>query len=132
MSSIPKKIKLSKHAKIRLDERKEYINLYFRGHLMDSPCIWYEKEEFIIDSDYYRHCEYICRKSSELSCMTDGRIEIIYNKKTNVVITVLKMKKKFLPFQQYLIKDKAEENRNIVMREEGLKRPMTIAELMNI
>lgn len=128
MNNIPRRIKLSLHAKQRLEERKKLNNLYRKKHLIDSPVIWYHKEEFIVDSAYYRHCCYICRKSKDLSCMTDGRIEIIYNKNTKVVITILRVKEKFLPITQYLIDNKVEKY-NIVRREDIPKKPMTSKEL---
>lgn len=129
MNNIPKKLKLSPHASLRLEERKEFNNLYLKKHLIDSHCIWYNKEDFIYDSAYYRHCCYICRKSKDLSCITDGRIEVIYNKKNNVVVTILKIKEKFLPVTQYLIDYKVEKY-NIVKRDEIPKKPLTIQELL--
>lgn len=128
MNDIPKKIKMSLHAKKRLEERKQFNNLYRKKHLIDSPCIWYKKEDFIKDSAYYRHCSYICRKSYNLSCITDGRIEVIFNKDTKVIITILKVKEKFLPITQYLINNKVEKY-NIVTRNEKPSKPLTINEL---
>ena len=129
MNNIPKKLKLSLHAGSRLEERKEFNNLYLKKHISDSHCTWYNKNEFIRDSAYYRHCCYICRKSKDFSCMTDGRIEVIYNKNTNVVITILKVKEKFLPVTQYLIDYKVEKY-NIVRRNELPKKPLTAKELL--
>ena len=131
MDNIPKKVKMSRHAKLRLEERKQIENLYRKKHIIDSPCIWYKKEDFIVDSAYYRHCCYICRKSKDLSCITDGRIEIIFNKNTKVVVTILRVKEKFLPITQFLIENKTEKY-NIVQRSEPKKKPVTAKELFGI
>ena len=91
----------------------------------------HKKEDFIVDSAYYRHCCYICRKSKDLSCITDGRIEIIFNKNTKVVVTILRVKEKFLPITQFLIENKTEKY-NIVQRSEPKKKPLAAKELFGI
>ena len=53
----------------------------------------------------------------------------LFNKNTNVVITILKVKEKFLPVTQYLIDYKVEKY-NIVRRNELPKKPLTAKELL--
>lgn len=131
MKDIPKKVKMTKHAKLRLEERKQLENLYRKRHIIDSPCIWYGIEDFIVDCAYYRHCKYICRKSKDISCMTDGRIEIIFNRNTKAVITILKVKDKFKPITKYLIEHKVEKY-NIVQRKEPPQKPLTAKDIFGI
>ena len=102
MRRLPTEIKLTDHAKQRLEERKDPEVYYNTKNLMKSSCKWYIKEDLIMDSALYRHCCYVCRKSNQMAYMTDGKIEILYNKNTKVAITILEVKEKFLPITQYI------------------------------
>lgn len=106
MGNLPKVIKLTHHAQQRLAERKNLNNYYNTKNLMRSSYKWYGKDDLILDSALYKHCLYVCRKSNQIGYITDGNIEVIYNKNTRTAITVLKMKEKFLPITDY-IKPKA-------------------------
>ena len=54
MDNIPKKVKMSKHAKLRLEERKQIENLYRKKHIIDSPCIWSDIYYFLWNSSKYQ------------------------------------------------------------------------------
>lgn len=99
---LPKKMKLSNHARLRLEERANSKNIYNLTNLMRSSVKWYEKDDLIHDCQYYRHCCYATRKSNQMGWITDGDIEIIYNKGTHVAITVLEVKDKFKPITQFI------------------------------
>lgn len=101
MAKLPKDMKLTRHAQLRLAERKN-SNIYNTKNLMRSSCKWYGKDDLIPDSALYLHCLYVCRKSNQIGYITDGNIEVIYNKGTGVVITVMEVKEKFLPITQYI------------------------------
>ena len=101
MSNLPKEIKLTIHARQRLEERKNSNN-YNMKNLMRSSCKWYGKDDLIENSSLYLHCLYVCRKSNQLGYITDGHIEVIYNRGTGVAVTVLEVKDKFLPITQYI------------------------------
>ena len=98
----PKKVKLTYHARLRLDERKKPNNYYNTKNLMKSSCKWFTKEDFIEKSALYLHSLYVCRKSRQMGYLTDGNIEVLYNKSTGIAITVLKLKEKFLPINRYI------------------------------
>lgn len=102
MIKIPETIKLSPHARQRLFERKSKDIIYDVYNIMRSNTKWYKKEDLIHDCGLYRHCCYITRKSNQIDCITNGDIEIIYNKDTYVAITVLDVKDKFKPISQYI------------------------------
>ncbi|MDE6947564.1 MAG: hypothetical protein K2P14_10325 [Anaeroplasmataceae bacterium] len=102
MSKLPKEIKLTFHAQQRLEERKNPNYKYNTKNLMKSSCKWYNKDDLIPQSQFYLHCLYVCRKSNQLGCITDGDIEVIYNKGTGVALTVLEVKDKFKPITQYI------------------------------
>jgi hypothetical protein len=102
MAILPKDIKLTQHARQRLEERKDINNKYNTKNIMRSNCKWYNKDDIIKGSDLYLHCLYVTRKSKQMGYLTDGDIEIIYNRHTGVAITVLEVKDKFLPVKQYL------------------------------
>ena len=102
MSKLPSEIKLTNHARLRLEERNKIHNYYNTKNLMKSSCKWYRKEDLIEDCALYRHCCYTTRKSSQMGYLTDGNIEVIYNKGTKTAITVLEVKEKFLPITQYI------------------------------
>lgn len=91
-----KNIKLTRHAQQRLKERN------FNNDLLKNSNKWYNKDDLIDDCALYRHCCYICRKSKDMECITNGEIEIIYNKNTNIGITVLEVKDKFKPINKFL------------------------------
>lgn len=101
MAKLPKEIKLTRHAQQRLEERKD-SNIYNTKNLMKSSCKWYGKDDLIPESALYVHCMYVCRKSNQLGYITDGKLEVIYNKGTGVAITVMEVKEKFLPITQYI------------------------------
>ncbi len=103
MRNLPAEIKLTHHARQRLEERKTQENWYNTKNLMRSSCKWYGKEDLIKDSPLYLHCLYVCRKSkNKIRYLTDGNIEVLYNKNLKVAITILKLKEKFLPITQYI------------------------------
>lgn len=102
MGKLPNEIKLTIHAKNRLEERKNPDNRYNTKNLMRSSCKWYTKDDFIENSNLYLHCLYVCRKSNQMGYITDGDIEVVYNKSTGVAITVMEVKEKFIPITQYI------------------------------
>lgn len=101
MAKLPKEIKLTRHAQQRLKERKN-SNIYNTKNLMRSSCRWYGKDDLIPESALYLHCLYVCRKSNQMGYITDGELEVVYNKGTGVAITVMEVKEKFLPVTQYI------------------------------
>ena len=117
MAKLPKEIKLTQHAKIRLKERAK-LNNYNIKNIMRSPCRWYGKDDLIKGSNYYRHCLYACRKSKQIGFITDGNIEVIYNRGTGVAITIMEVKEKFLPVTQYI---KPEYLKQIELKKEKKK-----------
>lgn len=102
MIELPEIIKLSPHARQRLFERKNKDIAYNVHDIMKSDTKWYKKENLIYNCGLYRHCCYTTRKSNQIDCITNGDIEIIYNKDTYVAITVLDVKDKFKPISQYI------------------------------
>lgn len=98
---LPSDVKLSPHARFRLEERKDNRN-YNTRNIMKSSIKWYGKDDLIHDCALYRHCCYATRKSNQIGYITDGNIEILYNKNTHVGITVLEVKDKFKPITQYI------------------------------
>lgn len=102
MSKLPKEIKLSPHARQRLEERKDTNIKYNKQNIMRSSVKWYGKDDLIYDCALYRHCCYVSRKSNQIGYITDGDIEIIYNKGTHVAITTLEIKDKFKPITQFI------------------------------
>lgn len=102
MAKLPKDIKLTRHAQQRLTERNTLSNIYNTKNLMRSSCKWYGKDDLIPESALYLHCLYVCRKSKQMGYITDGNIEVVYNKGTGVAITVMEVKEKFLPITQYI------------------------------
>lgn len=102
MGNLPKEMRLTDHAKTRLLERKDPENIYNVKNLMRSSVKWYGKDDLIQDSAYYKHCCYTTRKSNQMGFITDGTIEVIYNKETKIAITVLEVKDKFKPIAQYI------------------------------
>lgn len=99
---LPKDMKLSPHARQRLIERKDVNMKYNMNNIMRSSVKWYGKDDLIYDCALYRHCCYTTRKSNQIGYITDGDIEIIYNKGTHVAITVLEVKDKFKPITQFI------------------------------
>lgn len=152
MGKLPSGIKLSQHARERLEERKELDMKYNTQNIMRSSVKWYGKDDLINDCALYRHCCYTTRKSNQIGFITDGDIEVIYNKGSHVAITVLEVKDKFKPITQYIkpnIIEKIERKKvskrlkdplyleytpeyNIVYREKAPSSPLTINELYNI
>lgn len=102
MANLLKRIKMTYHAQKRLEERKDADTKYNIKNLMRSSVKWYNKDDLIYDSALYRHCCYVCRKSSQMGYITDGEVEIIYNKNTKTAITVLEVKDKFKPITKFL------------------------------
>jgi hypothetical protein len=102
---IPKEIKLTVHAKKRLEER-ENIHNYDLENLMKSPCKWYGTNDLIPQSKLYVHSLYVRRKAKDvMEYITDGNIEVLFNKNTGIAITVMNVKDKFLPITQYIKND---------------------------
>lgn len=99
---LPRDIKMTYHSQLRLKQRSDNGRKYNTKNLMRSSCKWYGKNDLIPDSALYRHCCYVCRKSNQMSYITDGDIEVIYNKGTKTAITVLEVKDKFKPITQYI------------------------------
>ena len=95
-------LKLSPHARQRLEERKTGDIIYNTRNLMRSSCKWYAKDDLIEKSKLYQHSLYVCRKSTQLGYITDGEVEVLYNKSTGVAITVMEFKEKFKPVTQYV------------------------------
>ena len=95
-------MKLSPHARERLGERKDDDMKYNTQNIMRSSVKWYGKDDLIHDCPLYRHCCYVTRKSQQIGFITDGDIEVIYNKGTHVAITVLEVKEKFKPITQFI------------------------------
>lgn len=118
MNSIPDEIKLTYHAQQRLEERNLIEYKYNIENIIKSPCKWYGKDDLIHDCALYRHCCYTCRKSNQIGYITDGEIEIIYNKITKIAITILNVKDKFKPIIQYI---KPELLNEIKIRKEKIK-----------
>ena len=102
MSQLPENLKLSAHARKRLEERKDESIRYNTHNLMRSSVKWYTKNDLIHDCALYRHCCYTTRDSKQRGYITDGDIEIIYSKKSHKVITVLEVKDKFKPIEQFI------------------------------
>lgn len=102
---LPKDMKLSPHARQRLLERKDVDMKYNTSNIMRSSVKWYGKDDLIYDCALYRHCCYTTRKSNQIGYITDGDIEVIYNKGTHVAITVLEVKDKFKPITQFIKPD---------------------------
>lgn len=109
MRNLPSEIKLTNHAKQRLEERKDAEMKYNTRNLMRSSVKWYGKDDLIHDCALYRHCCYTTRKSNQIGYITDGDIEVIYNKGTHVAITVLEVKDKFLPISRYIKPERFEQ-----------------------
>ena len=99
-------------------------NYYDTKNLMKSSRRWYWKDDLIHDCALYRHCCYTCRKSNQMGYITDGNIEVIYNKNTNTAITVLEVKDKFKPVEQYIKPEvlKQIEDRKVVRKMKKLER----------
>jgi ribosomal protein L37AE/L43A len=112
------------HAQQRLEERNKTYNYYDTKNLMKSSRRWYGKDDLIHDCALYRHCCYTCRKSNQLGYITDGTIEVIYNKNTHVAVTVLEVKDKFKPVEQYIKPEVLEyfEDRKVVRKMRKLER----------
>ena len=89
---------------------------------MRSSCKWYGKDDLIPESALYLHCLYVCRKSKQMGYITDGNIEVIYNKGTGVAITIMEVKDKFLPITQYI---KPEYLKQIELKKEKKKMKKT-------
>lgn len=101
MAKLPKELKLTSHARQRLIERRN-SNVYNSKNLMKSACKWYGKDDLSPDSALYAHCLYVCRKSKQLCYLTDGVLEVIYNRSTKEVLTIMEVKEKFLPITQHI------------------------------
>lgn len=85
---------------------------------MRSSVRWYTKDDLIFDCALYRHCCYTTRQSKDVAYITDGNIEVIYDKSTKVGITVLQVKDKFKPITQYI---KPEVLKQIEIKKENRK-----------
>ena len=103
MHTLPKKLRLTYHAVNRLKERKDINKHYNIEDIMKTyNCKWYTIDDMIEQSALYTHALYVCRKSKDFDYLTDGDIELLYNKGTGVVITVIELKEKFKPITQYI------------------------------
>lgn len=103
MRNLPDEIRLTFHAKQRLIERNDANVIYNTKNLMRSSCRWYNRDDLIYNSALYLHSLYVCRRSkNKMKYITDGNIEVIYNKETGVAITILEVKEKFLPISKYI------------------------------
>ena len=124
MGKLPSEIKMTWHAQQRLEERNNTYNYYDTKNLMKSSRRWYGKDDLIHDCALYRHCCYTCRKSNQMGYITDGNIEVIYNKNTKTAITVLEVKDKFKPVEQYIKPEvlKQIEDRKVVRKMKKLER----------
>lgn len=102
MSRLPTELKLTLHAQDRIKERNNNIR-YNTKNLMKSSCRWYGKDDLIPESKLYIHCLYVCRKAkNKMGYLTDGNIEVLYDKEAKVVITVMEVKEKFRPITQFI------------------------------
>jgi len=100
---LPNEIKLTLHARERLEERNKNNYYYNTKNLMKSPCKWYTSDDLIEQSALYIHSLYVCRKAKDkMKYLTDGNIEVLYNKDTGIAITIMEFKEKFLPITQYI------------------------------
>lgn len=118
MANLPHEMKLTNHALQRLTERKDENMQYNTKNLMRSSVKWYSKDDLIFNSALYKHCCYTTRKSNQMAYMTDGNVEVIYNKKTKTVITILEVKDKFKPINKFI---KPEVLNQIQKKKEQLK-----------
>ena len=102
VSKLPTELKLTLHAQDRIKERNNNIQ-YNTKNLMKSSCRWYGKDDLIPESKLYIHCLYVCRKAkNKMGYLTDGNIEVLYDKEAKVVITVMEVKEKFRPITQFI------------------------------
>ena len=111
MRKLPSEIKLTLHAKQRLEERKVANVTYNTKNLMKSSCKWFNRDDLIQNSALFLHSLYVCRKSNQMGYVTDGKIEVLYNKGTGVAITVLEVKDKFLPITKYIKPERLDQIR---------------------
>lgn len=103
MRNLPSEIKMTFHAIDRLKERNLDHKYYDTQNLMNSSCEWYTTEDFIPQSALYVHSLYVCRKDrKKMSYITDGNIEILYDRGAGVAITTMEVKDKFKPITQYI------------------------------
>lgn len=104
MNTLPTKLTLSPHAEERLKERRKDKNDHYNiQNLMKSGCKWYTENDLINTSPLYIHAKYVCRKAkNKMRYITDGKLEILYDENTNVAITIMQVKDKFLPVTQYV------------------------------
>ena len=56
MRRLPSDIKLSPHARQRLEERKLDGSIYNTKNIMRSSVKWYVKDDLILNSTLYKHC----------------------------------------------------------------------------
>lgn len=125
MGKLPTKVELTFHAIDRLKERNIADNYYNTKNLMKSSCKWYTKDDFIPQSALYLHALYVCRKDrNKMRYMTDGNIEVLYDKGAGVAITVMEVKDKFKPITQYIKPEvlKQIEDRKVVRKMRKLER----------
>lgn len=118
MGKLPADIKLTWHAQQRLEQRNCTDIYYDTKNIMRSSSKWYGKDDLIPDCALYRHCCYTCRKSNQIGYITDGNIEVIYNKNTKTAITILEVKEKFKPVENYIKPEvlKQIEDRKVVRK----------------
>lgn len=93
--------------------------MYNTKNLMRSSVKWYGKDDLIPQSQLYVHCLYVCRKAkNKMGYLTDGNIEVLYDKGAKVAITILELKDKFKPVTQYI---KPEVLKQIEIKKENKK-----------
>lgn len=129
MGKLPSEVKLTFHAIDRLKERNIADNYYNTKNLMKSSCKWYTKDDFIPQSALYLHALYVCRKDrNKMRYITDGNIEVLYDKGAGVAITIMEVKDKFKPVTQYIKPEvlKQIEDRKVVRKMRKLERNIGI------
>ena len=123
MNEIPKELKLTLHAQTRLKERHQDVN-YDMSNIMNGTHKWYSTEDLIPNSKLYIHAQYVCRRARQkLAYLTDGNIELLYDKGAGVVITVMEVKEKFQPVTQF-IKPELLKKENSEMRRKVESHPI--------
>lgn len=129
MRNLPDEIRLTFHAKQRLVERNDANVIYNTKNLMRSSCRWYNRDDLIYNSALYLHSLYVCRRSkNKMRYITDGNIEVIYNKETGVAVTILEVKEKFLPITKYIKPERLEKNKIKKESENSVKLDYCLAE----
>lgn len=105
MEKLPSEIKLTYHAIDRLKERND-TNNYDIQNLMNSSCKWYTTDDFIPQSALYLRSLYVTRKDrNKMGYITDGNIEVLYDKGVGVAITIMALNDRFKPITNFMKKE---------------------------